>query len=94
MPSHNGGKPSETTGNGNLFPSFGSDCSEVIFPIPLLAPASHPRRLAVAFLGQLLSSSWHLFHLINYYNDIFLFVKKFFFYQHRINNLAHIFKQL
>ena len=55
----NGGMPSATTGGASA-PSFCPGCSEVIFAVRLLAPVSHPHRLAGAFPGQLLSSSWHL----------------------------------
>lgn len=43
----NGGIPFRTTGV-----SFCSDSSEVIFTIPLLAPGSHPPRLALPFCGK------------------------------------------
>ena len=43
----NGGIPSRTTGI-----RFGSDSSEVIFTIPLLAPVSHHHRLALPFCGK------------------------------------------
>ena len=43
----NGGIPSRTTGI-----RYGSDSSEVIFTIPLLAPVSHHHRLALPFCGK------------------------------------------
>lgn len=43
----NGGIPFKTTGI-----RFGSDSSEVIFTIPLLAPVSHHHRLALPFFGK------------------------------------------
>lgn len=57
--SHNGGTPCRTTRPGTR-PAFCPACSEAIFTVPLLAPVSHPHRLAGAFPEQLLSSSWHL----------------------------------
>ena len=86
--SHNGGMPCRTTRpgalsrprppsrwpcpSGNPAPVFCPACSEAIFTVPLLAPVSHPHRLAGAFPEQLLSSSWHLlsvtFFLIYHYN--------------------------
>ena len=50
----NGRIPFRTTGL-----RFCSDSSEVIFTIPLLAPVSHPHRLALPFCEKLLSSSMH-----------------------------------
>lgn len=43
-----------------LLVSFGSDSSEVIFSIPVLASVFHPHRLALPFQKRILSSSMPL----------------------------------
>lgn len=50
MASDNGGMPVKTTHYRFISHHFCPDCSEVIFPIFLLAPNSHPHRLALPFL--------------------------------------------
>lgn len=58
MASHNGGIPFRAT--GPEISAFCPDCSEVIFPVPLLGPVFHRHRLALPFPAQILSSSMHL----------------------------------